>query len=350
MKSLFSCLFLFVVCAAASLSAHPAGSTAVSIVVRADSAVDLLITAEAQPLLSKLEALAMMPATSETSRDARARRLGELRETLLAHVELRVDDAPVALAWQDATIDDAGVASVRLTSRVPETARTMTWKTSLIFGSYPLGVSRQRGEETLVWVAGAASSGRLRLDDLPASMNAAGVVWMGVTHILPNGIDHILFVLGLFLLARGWRDVLLQISAFTAAHSITLGLGLFGLVSVPPGVVEPMIALSVAYVGIENLVTSQMRPWRLVIVFAFGLLHGLGFAEALSTLNLTRADLLTTLVSFNAGVELGQLSVIALAALAGAAWLRLTANHPRPQLVSAGIGLIGVIWTIERVI
>jgi len=190
MKSLFSCLFLFVVCAAASLSAHPAGSTAVSIVVRADSAVDLLITAEAQPLLSKLEALAMMPATSETSRDARARRLGELRETLLAHVELRVDDAPVALAWQDATIDDAGVASVRLTSRVPETARTMTWKTSLIFGSYPLGVSRQRGEETLVWVAGAASSGRLRLDDLPASMNAAGVVWMGVTHILPNGIDH----------------------------------------------------------------------------------------------------------------------------------------------------------------
>src|SRR6187549_1191181 len=114
MKSLFSCFVLLVVCAA-SLSAHPAGSTAVSIVVRADSAVDLLITAEAQPLLSKLEALAMMQATSETSRDARARRLGELRETLLAHVELRVDDAPVALAWQDATIDDAGVASVRLT-------------------------------------------------------------------------------------------------------------------------------------------------------------------------------------------------------------------------------------------
>jgi uncharacterized membrane protein len=322
----------------------------VSVVVHSDSSVDILVTAEAGPLLTKLEALAMVPASAEASDDARARRLGELRATLLAHIDLRADDRPVALSWQEATIDDAGVASVRLRSRLPATAQTLAWKTSLILGSYPLGVSRQRGEETVVWLAGTASSERLRLDDLAASMNIAGVVWMGLTHIVPKGIDHILFVLGLFLLARGWKDVLLQVSAFTVAHSITLGFGLFGVVSVPPTIVEPLIALSVAYVGIENLVASRLHAWRMVVVFAFGLLHGLGFADALSTLSLTRADLLATLVAFNAGVELGQLAVIALAFAAGRAWLRLGAQASGSRLVSAGIGLAGVFWTIERII
>ena len=336
--------------ASAALSAHPTASTAVSIVVRADSTVDLLFTAEAAPLVSKLEALAMAPASATVTRDANARRLEALRETLLAHVGLRVDGTAVALVWRDATIDDAGLARVRLTGRLPVDARAIAWRTSLIFGSYPLGVSRERGDETVVWMGGAASSETLRLDDLGASRSFADVVWLGFTHIVPKGIDHILFVLGLFLLARGWKDVLLQISAFTVAHSITLGVGLFGLVAVPAAIVEPLIALSVAYVGIENLIASRPRAWRVLVVFAFGLLHGLGFADALSTLNLTSSDLLLTLVAFNAGVELGQLAVIALAFAAGRVWYRAGVRVSGPRLVSAAIGLVGVIWTIERII
>jgi hydrogenase/urease accessory protein HupE len=91
-------------------------------------------------------------------------------------------------------------------------------------------------------------------------------------------------------------------------------LSLYGVFSLSPRVVEPLIALSVAYVGIENLMTSKLHPWRIAIVFAFGLLHGLGFAEALASLHLSRPEMLSTLISFNAGVEGGQLTVIAIAA------------------------------------
>ena len=88
--------------------------------------------------------------------------------------------------------------------------------------------------------------------------------------------------------------MLAQVTAFTLAHSITPGLTLYGVVSLPARVVEPMIALSIAYVAVENLLTSELKPWRLLLVFGFGLLHGMGFADALSRLQLQRPDFLTT--------------------------------------------------------
>ena len=104
-------------------------------------------------------------------------------------------------------------------------------------------------------------------------------------------------------------------TAFTVAHSITLGLSIYGVVALPPRVVEPLIALSIAYVAIENLITRELHAWRIGVVFLFGLLHGLGFAGVLRELGLPRGEFLTALLSFNVGVELGQLSVIAAAAL-----------------------------------
>ena len=121
-----------------------------------------------------------------------------------------------------------------------------------------------------------------------------------------NGFDHILFVLGLFFLSTRTRQVLLQVSAFTIAHSITLGLTLYGVISMRAAIVEPLIALSVAYVGIENLMTTELKSWRIAVVFGFGLLHGMGFAEALANLQLARSQFLTTLVAFNVGVEAGR--------------------------------------------
>ena len=112
------------------------------------------------------------------------------------------------------------------------------------------------------------------------------LIALGFTHILPHGLDHILFVLGLFLLATNLRTLLLQVSAFTLAHSVTLGLALFEVVSVPAAIVEPLIALSIPYVAFENIVTTRLQPWRLLLVFGFGLLHGLGFAEVLASLKL----------------------------------------------------------------
>ena len=113
--------------------------------------------------------------------------------------------------------------------------------------------------------------------------------------------------------------MLLQVTAFTIAHSITLGLSIYGIVSLPSRIVEPLIALSIAYVAIENLVTRELKPWRLALVFMFGLLHGLGFAGVLRELGLPRDEFLTALLTFNLGVEGGQLTVIALAMLAACA-------------------------------
>src|SRR5207247_9531420 len=122
--------------------------------------------------------------------------------------------------------------------------------------------------------------------------------------------DHMLFLLAIYLLSRRPRSVLWQVSAFTVAHSITLGLSMYGVVAVSPSIVEPLIALSIAYVAIENIFLSELKSWRVALVFAFGLLHGMGFAGALKELGLPRSEFLTALLTFNVGVEAGQLAVI----------------------------------------
>ena len=140
-----------------------------------------------------------------------------------------------------------------------------------------------------------------------------------------------------------------QVSAFTIAHSITLGLSLYGVVSLPSAVVEPLIALSIAYVAIENLVTLELKPWRLALVFMFGLLHGLGFAGVLRELGLPREEFLTGLLTFNLGVEGGQLTVIAIACLVVApfvkrGWYRQRVVIPASLVIAA----IGIYWTLTR--
>ncbi len=172
---------------------------------------------------------------------------------------------------------------------------------------------------------------------------------LGFEHIVPLGADHILFVLGLFLLNTSWRPLLAQITAFTAAHTLTLGLSTYGVVSLSPAIVEPLIALSIAWIAFENMVTDQLQPWRPAVVFGFGLLHGLGFAGVLAELGLPRGEYLTALLSFNAGVELGQLAVI-LAAFLTIGWFK---DRPwyRSRItvpLSLAIGLVGLYWAITR--
>ena len=173
---------------------------------------------------------------------------------------------------------------------------------------------------------------------------------LGFTHILPLGLDHILFVLGLFLLNTAWRPLLAQITAFTAAHTLTLGLSTYGVLSLSPAIVEPLIALSIAWIAFENVFTDELKWWRPMVVFGFGLLHGLGFAGVLTELGLPRGEYLTALLSFNLGVELGQLAVIALAFVSVGAfrqrsWYRARVTVP----LSVLIGLMGLYWAIERI-
>ncbi len=185
----------------------------------------------------------------------------------------------------------------------------------------------------------------------PARFEVAGqYLRLGFTHILPLGLDHILFVLGLFLLNTAWRPLLAQVTAFTAAHTLTLGLSTYGVVSLSPTIVEPLIALSIAWIAFENVFTDELKWWRPLVVFGFGLLHGLGFAGVLTELGLPRGEYLTALLGFNVGVELGQLAVILLAFVTVGAfrkrpWYRARVTVPMSVL----IGLMGLYWAAERI-
>ena len=172
----------------------------------------------------------------------------------------------------------------------------------------------------------------------------------GFIHILPLGFDHILFVLSLYLLSPKLKPVLWQATAFTIAHSITLGLAMFNVINPSPAIVEPIVALSIMYVALENIFSPRLKKSRIGIVFLFGLVHGMGFAGALGELGLPQNAYFTSLVMFNVGVELGQITVILAAFLLFGKWF---GNKPyyRKYIViplSILITIMAGYWTVER--
>ena len=181
------------------------------------------------------------------------------------------------------------------------------------------------------------------------------VVWfylkLGYQHIMPYGIDHILFVVSLCLLSTNIKTIFWQATAFTVAHSITLALSIKNIIVAPGAVVEPIIALSIVFVAIENMLLTELKPWRVVLVFLFGLIHGMGFASALNEIGLPVGKFYTSVITFNAGVEVGQITIIAILfgciiiPLRNKNWYRLGIVYP----LSALIALIASYWTIERV-
>jgi hydrogenase/urease accessory protein HupE len=172
----------------------------------------------------------------------------------------------------------------------------------------------------------------------------------GIHHIL-IGPDHLLFLVGLLLLGGTVRQLALLVSAFTVAHSITLSLAALNLVSPPARMIEPAIALSIVYVGADNLLVRNGRDVRVWIAFVFGFIHGFGFANVLREMDLPRRALGWALFSFNVGVEIGQLLVVALVATAFAA-LRSRSEVAGQRLAFAGslaVIAAGAFWFIQRV-
>ena len=175
---------------------------------------------------------------------------------------------------------------------------------------------------------------------------------IGFDHVVPQGLDHILFVFGLFLLSLKTSTLLWQISAFTLAHTITLIAGALGLISVPASIVEPLIAASIVFVAVENVFFSKLNKWRTLLVFGFGLLHGLGFASVLAEFGLPKEQFLSALIGFNIGVELGQLSVIAIAYLllgltfGQKPYYRTVITIPASCIIAA----VGTWWVFERLL
>lgn len=249
----------------------------------------------------------------------------------------------------------ARISKLTFTGEIPAGTDTFTWSYSRNFGNSVLKIQRKDNEEYAALLDVGETSKPYSLTGVtpkPSSWQTVlRYVSLGFTHIIPKGLDHILFVLGLFLLSQQFVPLLWQVTAFTLAHSITLGLTIYGVFSLSSTIVEPLIALSIVYVAVENILTRQLKPWRILIVFLFGLLHGMGFAGVLSEIGLPSGDFLIALIGFNAGVELGQLAVIAGAFLLvgvcgrGKSWYRSRVTIP----LSLVIGLIGLYWTWERI-
>lgn len=320
---------LLLLVALAAAEAHEIGTTRVTAEFH-DATYDVALETDIPALLEKLQA-----ATGSTSAN-----LEDYADVFRRRVTVEFGGMAVvpAITYGE---------TIHLKGQIPAGARDFTWTFGWTFATYSLSVAG-----ATQWVEGGDRSAPAAL--LPANRlsSALGYLRLGFTHILPNGLDHMLFVLGIYFLSRRMRSVLLQVSAFTVAHSITLGLSLYGLVQVSPAIVEPLIALSIAYVAVENIFLSDLKPWRVGLVFVFGLLHGLGFAGALRELDLPRAEFATALLGFNLGVEAGQLVVIAAAfVLVGWScsrrdWYRSRVSTP----ASAGIACIAVYWTLQRVI
>ena len=349
-------------------AAHPLTFTDTTVVLRADGTfqIDLITDLDALALgvpqdADDAELVATLTAMAPADFNVLIDRLRTLFER---RVRLRFDGEPSPF---DVDFPDYGTTAAlesdiptllgltaRLTGTIPAGATDVEFFASRAFSEVNLTVQDEARSITTraVLERGARSEPfALAGPAKPAGMwsVARQYLRLGFAHIVPQGLDHVLFVFGLFLFSTQLRPLVWQVTAFTVAHAVTLSLALYGVVSLPPALVEPLIALSIVYIGVENVMTERLTKRRAAVVFSFGLLHGLGFAGALRTLGLPQQEQFLGLVSFNVGIELGQLAVLT-AALSTLGWWRRRGWY-RSRLavpLSLAIAAIGVAWTVDR--
>ena len=338
---------------------HELERTQVVVTFMADGAFQVDVLNDPDWLLARLESLSELPPSGRLDPAPRDRRLVDLEWVFTEWVWLYFDGVRLKATAEyippapgPSGAADPPRATMRLRGKVPGGATTFYWAYGLVIDPYPMRVSNALGGFATRWVSGDLASDRLEMAALTPPTRRQVVrtyLGLGFTHILPKGLDHILFVIGIFLLSTRLKPIVAQVTTFTVAHTITLGLTIFGVLSLPAGIVEPLIALSIVYVAIENLMTSELKPWRIGLIFGFGLLHGMGFAGVLSDLGLPRSEFTTALVTFNLGVEGAQLTVIAvmfaaLGSLRNEEWYRRRAVWPLSIMIAA----VGLYWTVTR--
>lgn len=278
----------------------------------------------------------------------------QMQPMIMAHT----DKGDIPLTLVSVSVPQAGTLSlprasvIKISGTLPDGASNLTFGWDARFGAMVL---RQNGVD-------APYDGYLKPGELSPPITLSGgsamtslqaflsYIPVGFDHIMPKGLDHILFVLGLFFLSARLRPLLWQVSLFTLAHTVTLALGASGLIIVPAQIVEPLIAASITFVAVENIRSDRISRWRPAVVFGFGLLHGLGFAAVLQDFGLPQNSFFAAIIGFNIGVELGQVFVIALAFLAVGLWFRTRPWYRQSIAIpaSAVIALVGVFWLLER--
>lgn len=361
--------------------AHPALFTSAHIYIQPDGKFQLFTSFD-------LLAFALNKTSSEVSdpamnalldgpQDELDRKIKAARANFLGSLKLQTDQGAATITdLKFTTLDEVNqwkhsgrkprlpvVAMIKVEGTLPVTASQVQVSFPVSLGTVVLTLNRP--DDTVydepISAGYASSKIPIRLEKSDTSdgqkleVPSAFQIWlryiaMGITHIIPEGTDHICFILGLFLASTELRSLLWQVTAFTLAHSFTLALSLYGVFQLPAYIVEPGIALTIIFVGVENLGKTSVGYRRIFLVFAFGLIHGLGFAGAIQATGLPRADFLTALIGFNIGVELGQLIVITVAFLL-IGWYRQSPNYRARVIVPASllISIIAACWFVLRI-
>jgi hypothetical protein len=378
--------------ASASFAAHPPFTSVVQVKVETDGAITLRIVHDALAYALGLrsgdaadEAMSRLLDGPAAELDAafasgRSRLEQELHVTTdgspLSLRIIETPDAAKAAAWSGSHSSDRLPCTLAfvLSGQLPRDAMKLSVQAPPLLGDVLLAIDRpglersilplEAGEESpgidvaMAWASTTLSpeqtspdhaASPIAGDESSSLATGARYVKLGFLHIMPEGTDHALFVLGLFLLTPRIKPLLWQVTAFTLAHSVTLTLAALHWVSVPASIVEPAIALSIAAIAAENLWSPRPHRWRPIVAFLFGLAHGLGFASGLVELGLPPQGLASAIIGFNVGVESGHLTVLAAAFLVlgpmtGKPWYRRRVALP----LSAIIGVIATYWAISR--
>jgi hypothetical protein len=316
-------------------------------------------TAHSEILLSPDDVRRMAPdaAATPTTNPVDVSRLGGFRAALLAHFAVEQDGGVIGARISGARVLSSGLLQIDVEHApldpfrafaVRATFHRVTDETHRVIGR----VERDGGVTPLV--LGVATPRHVlpgtprdsSRDGIVPAASARAMLLLGIEHIL-TGYDHLLFLGCLLLAGSTWRSRLGIVSAFTAAHSITLVLAAMRIVNPPPGFVEPAIAVTIAYVALENLIGGGRRS-RWPTAFGFGLIHGFGFAGMLDVLDLPARQWFAAVLAFNVGVEIGQVAVVAVAmpiviALARSSW------HSRVvRYASSAVLALSVLWFVER--
>ncbi len=285
---------------------------------------------------------------------------------LTREIQLNFDNQPVKLQITEIQIPEPGYTRVPRNSlivfegTIDKQVKQLSWYYPARFSDNAVRVRQIDAEHekwhwsAWQWLRKDQTSDAFSLQEVftepPILEVIADYTLAGFDHIIPNGLDHILFILGIFLLSTRLKPLAWQATMFTLAHSITLSLAMFKVVSLPASIVEPLIALSIAYIGIENIFAHKLKTSRLALVFAFGLLHGLGFASVLADFGMPESAYATALVGFNLGVELGQLAILTSAYFGITYWFKDKKKFHNFVTVpgSVVIGITGLYWTWDR--
>lgn len=362
---------LLVAASSSSVRAHEIRPAIVDLVFAGDRAVRLDMSLILEAALAEIGA-----EHGDTDDSPNAQRYDQLRileepklaaefdrfkARFLNGVRLEADGVNIPLDVVSVDLDPVGdtdfarLSRLSLSGQLPANAKNVVFSFDPAFGPSVLRVPDADGAYSYSAYLGDGGPSEPIPVEGGLSMSAGKVfldyIGIGFTHIVPKGLDHILFVVGLFLLSPRLKPLLIQITAFTVAHSVTLAMAMLGVISLPASIVEPLIAASIVFIAVENLVTNRLSPWRPFVVFGFGLLHGLGFAGVLTEIGLSPAHFVSGLIGFNVGVEAGQLAVVAACyALFGAwfsdkSWYRARVTMP----MSLAIACVAVWWFAERV-